>query len=215
MIDGLLAWFIAVLTVSGMWVWFWAAVCFCGILTFAEREENVFALIVAGLYAVVINLSTEFKFVDNLWTVAFWLVAFYAVGAFWSVGKWFSFVNQKADHFGDLKVEWIRKHRNTDYEPKASAILTADDQQHFFQYIREHRVYSVRADLHADYDTIEYFQPVATRYKERLLTWILWWPASACWTFLNDPLVRLAKWVISRFNGVYCRIVTRAYSKFG
>ena len=44
------------------------------------------------------------------------------------------------------------------------------------------------------------------RYKQRLVDWMLFWPFSALWTVLNDPLRRLGEWIVEQFNGVLAQI---------
>ena len=43
----------------------------------------------------------------------------------------------------------------------------------------------------------------ASYNKGKLLSWIGYWPISAVWTLINDPFMRLARWVQERFNGIY------------
>ncbi len=46
-----------------------------------------------------------------------------------------------------------------------------------------------------------------------LTRWIVWWPMSAFWTILNDPLRRLAEALVRAFKGIYTKIALSVFSE--
>jgi hypothetical protein len=44
-----------------------------------------------------------------------------------------------------------------------------------------------------------------------LVRWIVWWPFSAFWTILNDPIRRAAEFIVRRFRGIYEGLAARVF----
>ena len=61
----MIEWLAAFFVITGMWVWFWAAVCFVIVLVFAENERNLFAFITVAAFIALMHhsgiISREFK----------------------------------------------------------------------------------------------------------------------------------------------------------
>lgn len=70
-------------------------------------------------------------------------------------------------------------------------------------YIKEKRV--KRGDMWASSD----FNPAYN--KDRIMTWLMYWPFSLVWTILDQPIVRFYKWVYRKVSGVYEYIGRKAY----
>lgn len=51
-----------------------------------------------------------------------------------------------------------------------------------------------------------------TAYRSTLLVWITYWPLSAVWTVLNDPLRRLVTSIYDELQKVYARIADSVWS---
>ncbi len=214
------------LITTPLFFWGWAVVFFCIIMFFEENEKNLFAFISLGIFiALAIHSPViSIAFEPMIWLL--WAAAYYACGGVWSFIKWFSFISKRADAFGEAKLDFLRglnKNANRadaghqlevniktpippEYINVFKSVLRNSD--HHFNHIATHDYETGGSDL----DDIV---PLASTNKERIVTWILWWPTSAFWTILNDPLVRLANWMYARFQGMYTRIANRAFAKFG
>lgn len=42
--------------------------------------------------------------------------------------------------------------------------------------------------------------------KERILNWMLYWPLSALWILINQPIRKMFKWIIKTFGSQYQKI---------
>lgn len=212
-------WLAALFIVTGMWVWFWAAVCFILVLAFSENEQNLFAFITVGAFIALMHHSAVFSIFMNPLTILMWAAIYFAAGGAWSFVKWFSYVTKRAEEFGEWKVKWIEsfnKNKDVDerMEVNIKTRIPTKEIPNFNRYL-ESKYYTYKAKhQNKDNDTLDSVMPSAMENKERIVTWILWWPTSAFWTLLNDPLVRFANWMYSRFQGMYKRIAYRAFAKF-
>ena len=212
-------WLAAFFVVTGAWVWFWATVCFVLVLAFSENDKNFWAFISVGAFIALMHHSGVFSIFADPLTVAMWAGAYFLAGATWSVIKWFSFVNKEADRFGELKLQYINKvnkANNLEQQLVADIKTKIPDELivNFNTFLLE-KYYRYRQI--ADYDdrTLAGVIPSAMQNKEKIVAWILWWPTSAFWTILNDPLVRFANWIYNKFQGLYKKIAHRAFAKFG
>jgi len=212
MIETLSAFFI----ITGMWVWFWAAVCFALVLAFSENEKNFFAFLTVGIFVALMHHSGVISIFADPLSLLGWGIAYFIIGGIWSFIKWFSFVNKKAEQFGESKIKYIEglnkkleldEQLTVDVKTKVPDELIGDFNKFLADDYYGYRRYDER--------TLDGIIPSATENKERIVTWILWWPTSAFWTLLNDPLVRLANWMYSKFQGMYKKIANRAFAKFG
>jgi len=214
----------ALIITAGVWVWIWAAVCFVLVLAFAENEKNFFAFLTVGIFMGIMYHSgiVVTIFNDPIALIGYFVV-YFVVGGGWSFVKWFSFINKKADAFGELKLEFIKRCNR-----QIGKNEIADDEKlevntktklpvHFIPafntFLRE-RYFIDGSRYDYDEDKLDGVIPSAQNHKEKIVTWILWWPTSAFWTILNDPLVKLANWMYGRFQGLYKKIAFRAFAKF-
>jgi hypothetical protein len=212
-------WLAAFFVVTGAWVWFWATVCFVLVLAFSENDKNFWAFVSVAGFIALMHHSEVFSIFADPFTVAMWAGAYFVAGATWSVIKWFSFVNKEADKFGELKLQYINKvNKANDLENQLEAnIKTKIPEELIVNFNRFLADNYHRYRMNPDYDerTLAGIIPSAMQNKEKIVAWILWWPTSAFWTILNDPLVRFANWIYSKFQGLYKKIAHRAFAKFG
>jgi len=213
-------WLAALFIVTGAWVWFWAAVCFVLVLGFSENDKNFWAFVSVGAFLALMHHSEVFSIFADPLTVAMWAGAYFFAGAGWSIVKWFLFTNKEGEKFGALKLQYlakVNKANNLDTQLEVDIKTKIPDELivNFNKFLLE-KYYRYRHQ-NPDYDerTLEGVIPSAMQNKEKIVTWILWWPTSAFWTILNDPLVRLANWIYSKFQGLYKKIAYRAFAKYG
>ena len=56
------------------------------------------------------------------------------------------------------------------------------------------------------------FTPIAGSHTSTIAQWIIFWPISAIWTLINDPLYRLGTFLATRIRGVFQRISNAMFS---
>jgi len=213
MIEFLSAFFI----ISGMWVWFWTATCFLLVLAFSEHEKNYWAFITVGAFVAVMQHSDIISIFADPVGLLIWAIGYFILGGVWSFVKWFSYVNTRARLFGEVKLKYIEEINTKSLDDKLEVDIKTKipDVLNFNKYLNEwYFNYSHRNVGYVDENRLDHVIPSASNNKEKIVTWILWWPTSMIWTLLNDPLVRFANWMYDKFHGLYKRIATAAFSKF-
>lgn len=51
----------------------------------------------------------------------------------------------------------------------------------------------------------------AKDYRSDILMWMTWWPFSAFWTIINDPVRKAFEWIFDRMEGTFNRISQRVF----
>ncbi len=224
-------WLAALLMFTGAWFWVWSVVFFFVIMAWSENDYNTWAFVSLGIFVGLMYNAGQITLSLDPMTLAMYFAMYFLAGGVWSFLKWASFVNKAADRFGEIKLAFIGKiNRDQAYYmkivgadqnaeplvlPLESSIKTTIPeglQDKFFKHIEDNVPFDTHQYIRSE--GIKSIIPSAMTHKERIVTWILWWPTSAFWTILNDPLVRLANWMYSKFQGLYRRIADRAFAKF-
>lgn len=219
MIDWLAA---ALIISAGIWVWIWAVVCFILVLAFSENEKNFWAFVTVTAFVALMQYSGHIEIFNNPLAWVGWGVVYFVAGGVWSFVKWQFFLNEKAEAFGEAKLKWLRKYnRSGDRLPEEE--LDVDIKTKIppnlistFNKFLSDEYYHYRFNPRGDYgdNTLDGVIPSAKDNKEKLVTWILWWPTSFVWTMLNDPLVKFANWMYSKFQSLYTKMAKRSFAKF-
>jgi hypothetical protein len=104
------------------------------------------------------------------------LVVYFVVGAAWSVFKWTTLCLAVASYVRVLKEEFDHPTENRN----------------------ERYTWRDRLRNSGDYKGVDLMSlpPRVAAYKERIITWMVWWPTSMVWTILDD-------FVKNVFNHVY------------
>ena len=134
-----------------------------------------------------------------------WVAVYLVVGIVWSVIKWFSFLHKQRDIHNNLKEEYIERN-NLELIAKR---ISDSDWLGFVKYLSD-KNYAPNG-----YDKIKKRSDVIPTVKGRfsdLTRWIVWWPMSAFWTILNDPLRRLARAMVNALKGQYTKMANAVFS---
>ncbi len=216
-------WLLALfLITSPLFFWAWAVIFFVIIMIFEENEQNFFAFISLGVFVALAVYSPVISIAFEPLTWLMWGAVYYAAGGLWSFIKWFSFLSKSADVFAEVKLKWLRylnKTRAADEQLEINVKTKIPDDKIKGFKLSLYKTGSCYAHIAAnnysdDSKNLDDIIPLAGNHKEKIVTWILWWPTSALWTILNDPLLRLANWMYARFQGMYTRIANRIFAKF-
>lgn len=214
-------WLAAALIISGLWIWVWGIACFVLVLAFSENEKNFWAFVSIGVFIALMQHSEIISIFSNPLILLGWGLAYFVIGGLWSFIKWFSFINRKAEKFGELKLKFIKslnerniKSNVSNFEPLVVDVKTKIPEalnDNFQKYLS---TFGMGCSSITDGGKLDVI-PSAQRHKEKIVMWILWWPTSAVWTILNDPLLRLAEWMHKRFQGFYKKIAEKTFAKYG
>lgn len=222
---------IAAFAFGTVWFYFACVATFFGIMALSEMEHEIFAIVLLAGFIFLMEKSGAFNIFADPWLLIKWSVLYFVIGVAWSFAKWWSFVVKKAEEFVDNRLYFLKNikklvgnnkaymhdvnHGNapdirdydfTDADEKTK--VPEELQDVFLQYLRDHGVISYDQKDRKD------VTPSAMENKSKITTWIIWWPTSALWTLLSDPLVRIANWIFKRLKGTYQLISNRAFAKF-
>ncbi len=215
-------WLLGLFIITGLGFWFWVvcAVFFFVILAFEENDHDFWATTVLVIFGLIMYHNNHIP-LDNPWLLAKYAGYYVAAGTLWSIVKIYFYMNKKADEFGVVKLDFIKRYNRQENDEDAlvmDAKTTIPDfaVPAFKKFIIEkcHGGYYYGRDV--EHCTIaEMVIPPVSTYKQKIIGWIAWWPMSFFWTMLNDPLVKLANFIFDRFQGIYARITKAAFAKFG
>jgi len=212
----------AVLIFGGFWFWTFSALAFFVIMAFAENEKNFWAFITLGVFIVLMEWVGSTNVLNTItsdpWFIVKWTALYFVVGSIWSVIKWFSYVNNKAKDFVELKLAYIRmwnkngskraKTNREEFNPievDAKTAIPKNLMEDFLSYLRSNYYMNYSDDS---------IIPLATSNKDRLVSWIIWWPTSALWTLINDPIRKIAEKLFGTLQGIYSKISQQAFKNF-
>jgi hypothetical protein len=187
-----------------------AGLFFTVILIFSESEKHIAATISVATFVWGIIWYNDFSWNFGL-TIGL-IAAYVATGAGYSFIKWFSHINKRSEEYGDLKVKWAKKNKGATADPitEKTNMLQALSVTQYGQF-REFLSFEGFVGMYSDKGII----PSWRDNKSKLFAWVMYWPTSMFWTFLNDPLVRFGKWVVRRLGNWYDKMANRVFAKVG
>jgi hypothetical protein len=109
--------------------------------------------------------------------------AYFVTGTCWAIIKWYFYVAAELRDYYKLRDTYM-----TDVAKMLPGEVPDVQKPDFLAYLQ--RVLG--------HDFREKIQPQAKDHKSRIMTWIGFWPFSALWTLLNDPLRRLVELIYNR-----------------
>jgi hypothetical protein len=213
----------AALIFGGFWFWTFSAFIFFVIMAFSENEKNFMAFVSLAAFIVIMEWAGTTNILhtitsDPLYIVK-WTVLYFVMGSVWSIVKWFSFVRNTAEQFGELKLKYIERineagkerakspgNEFTPIEVDIKTVIPESSKEDFLEFL--HR------QGYLKYSSDNIF-PSASENKDRLVSWIVWWPTSALWTLINDPIRKIAEKLYAGMQGIYSRISQQAFKKYG
>lgn len=128
--------------------------------------------------------------------VALFVIAYFAIGACWSVVKWYFFTRMLREAYDAARKKVILE----------KGIAAGRDKVLVVRQLRENLHYTYR------YGSDLIIPPDPSQHTSRILTWIGHWPFSLLWTLINDPVRRMVKAIYQRLKNVYRAIGKRAFA---
>lgn len=110
-------------------------------------------------------------------------IAYVLAGMLWSIAKWWFHVRAARERFDEAKKSWFN----------LNAADFKSENNEFKRYAKEKLIPSVQKE------------------KGRIVTWMVYWPWSAAWTIVNDPVKRTFTIVYNQIKSVFEIIVKRAF----
>lgn len=172
--------------------WIFAGVVCLLLIAAVEYEKPGWAtlsLIVTGLVLWLfgnVNILA-LAATDPLLTLGL-LAGYFAVGAVWSLAKWWFYVRRQREKYYQLRTKYLE---SQDYSTSGP----------------------IPDELRSDWQRRAYAhnKPQVRENKGRILTWMIYWPWSFVWTILNDPVKRLFKNIFNAMRAIFQKVADSAY----
>lgn len=198
--------------VGGTFFWCLTAAVLIVITACVDRDNGKGATFVAALFAAICYLFADFNpfawLAQNLATVAALGLVYVGTGAAWALGKWWFFVKAARRRFDAFVADWLRKRDLAAIPPAMTPPSTEPGPR-----AEGHVPYSGSLDeLRSDARrSLGKTPPQAGENKGRIMLWMTYWPVSAVWTLVDDPVRRLFLAIWEWLSGTFQRISDRAF----
>lgn len=175
--------------------WFWLVVIVIGIgIIYEIEQDNGFATTAVAVFGAVAlwyfsGGHNPFPWLANNWAVIVTcIVAYIVIGAGWGVAKWWFYLHNKADQY---------ESNRSMYQSNWSA-MNPDAQKNYTDY--------------KGYIQSKGYPPSIAEHKADYLMWMTWWPFSATWTLLNDPIKRIGRIIYAKLAGMMGRMSAAVFA---
>lgn len=152
---------------TGAWFWILTAFVFALLVWEVATERSVKAVFTIALYILIIHLFGDAALFSMLKMhpelVYIGVPAFFVLGAVWSLAKWWLFVKREALEYREYRMSYLISNGISD------ATLDTIVPDHLKGRICEAK------------------KPLARMHKNRIITWMVYWPFSMVWTILDEP----------------------------
>jgi hypothetical protein len=184
---------------------FWSLAGVATILLFlcVENEKPGFAtLTLIGSFALL-ALCGDFNVIHEVIVdplrALFIVGLYFGGGGTWSFFKWWFYVKAHHDRYMDLRAGFLRKH-NLPEKGEIPNELRVE-----FKSAVDHN------DQWSSRGTGRVSKPIIRENKGRIVLWMIYWPWSAVWTLINDPVKKTFEWMFHRLQGVYQFVADSIY----
>lgn len=132
---------------------------------------------------------------QNPAVIGYGALIYFGAGTAWSVIKWYFFTKSMRRKYDEFKAEWLK-------EQGIVGTVIPDEQKSLFQE-------DVRnATRYNEFEV----RPQVSAHKARIYLWMAYWPASALWTIINDPIKRAFNEIYLLIRGMLQRISDYAWA---
>lgn len=222
MIETVLAFFAAFFILGSAWFWVGSVGLFILILALEENDRHFWAGLSLLAFVFLMERSGAISIFSSPLIVLKWGAVYMAVGAGWSFVKWFSFLHKQSDKLSKLKLRWIEGQNVQIKRNNEQGTAEQSDQQELLAVDVKTKIPDMYKEGYKEFLSSEgYIRsrsssliPQIGDNKARITSWIVWWPWSALWTLLNDPIRRLAEFIYNRLQTTYQAVANSVFSKF-
>ncbi|HRZ18604.1 MAG TPA: hypothetical protein P5136_00980 [Methanofastidiosum sp.] len=174
--------FAEVFIIGTIWFWILIGVVFLSLFFLVEKGQSIGATITLILTFVALRFLGNFDLLkilsDNIIISIIFFLSYIAIGIFWSF----------------VKVAQLARIRNEEYLKKKN------------EYLKENVLRTEEDWLKRDpFDSFRNNTDIS-EYKKKIITWSAFWPWSVIWTIIDDPIMKLFKWIYSLLSSTYQKI---------
>ena len=192
-------------------LWFWAGLLIPAILLviFVDRKSASGAFFTVLLVIVLWVAFGDKRLVP--WVIhhplrdAEYVGGYFLVGIIWGFVKWFLYVLGIRDDYETYRAEWVEKYGPIDESlfPPSSY----NNQARTSQPMTKRQMFVSNVGSHLQ-------PPKAARHKGEIIFWMSYWPFSAVWTIIHDPITRLYRFIYHRIAVVFDGISRSMFKKY-
>ncbi len=193
-------WF-AFLGLGTLWFWLALVLPFLFLIFFVEQERSGWAfstiLITLALFAAFGDKNLVPWVMNHPIDILEYAGAYVLAGIVWGFIRWYFYILTKRDDYVKFRTDWIASNGELSDQPFPSG------------YTKQ----TVRQKFQADAAAKD-LPPRVDHNKGRLTFWMSYWPASAVWTLLNDPLSRIGRFLYNRLGHLFQHISNAMFAKY-
>ena len=197
-----MAGFLALFIIGSFWWYVISAGFFIWAIVLTEKESVAWALISLTLYLFFFSFLGGINVFSFLFfhpiRALLYVLGYFLIGVIWSFIKWWVKVNKAAQKYKDT---W--KAFKKDYDTQS-------------RVAKENKRYIEEQKKNWDSHIIgkkDIEKPIASKCKEKISVWIIYWPFSLLWSFLHDFVKDVVEFFVLKFHQFYQKISDTAYKK--
>lgn len=126
------------------------------------------------------------------------VLAYGAVGALWSVIKWYFFLMNRKDKYKTFRANFLN---SLGMAPGDG--IPEDEKGNFQKALKSYGNHDKSGALN--------IRPYAKAHKKKISVWVAYWPWSACLTLLRDPVKRISLFLFDCLHDLYEAMSRRVY----
>jgi len=164
--------------------WFWVALAIVVGVVFwnVEHEDVGLSLFSIAAFTMLVTWANKISLIsllsENLPFVLLCVLGYFALGTGWSIAKWYFFIRRYVYAFREAEAEYMHLNNLTATDP---------NDKRFREFVID-RFNKIPGNYKSLVDTYKF--PRAAERKKAILGWMMYWPISATWTLINDPVRR-------------------------
>ena len=186
---------------------FFIAVSFIWCIEF-DRSSGAITMIVLS-YAFLWG-AVGFNPIIYAWgnpiTALTYIGVYFLGGTIWTIVKWYFYLLRRRDEARKIRIYFDANHDELNQRWSNS------DEFNFVNWMNDGGQYGSGASRHRRSYSDSNYPPMATQHKGDILFWAIYWPFSAFWTLLNDPIRRLWNAIYSVLGGMLQRISNKVFA---
>lgn len=187
--------------------WFWALVVIEIVLLFlfVEWENGVGATVSLLVFGAALQFFGDTDILGYVMSNPVQLLiiaaAYFAIGAVWSIIKWYIFCKDRLEEYNELKSEFLR---SKGLPEKVSDPIPVEYRTEWKKKLEDRRNYRS--------DRLLSEAPLVRHHKAQVLRWMSFWPISVIWSLINDFVKRVCKSIYLRIAKFLQRVSDNIFS---
>lgn len=186
----------AIFLVGSLWFWLAIATTLVVLLALIEFEKPFWATATVLAFVALMVGWSDFNplawVTHNAVLFLECLAAYLVLGVVWAIVKWWFFLMNSRDRYEEIRAAFLKE--------KGWEAFDTDEKKRKFQ----DKVFWDRKT----------FPPKPGENKSKIVLWMTYWPCSALWTLINDPLKRFYRFAYARILGLLQGMSDRTFAKY-